>query len=384
MIVIKKLITAISTAAFLISSGCSAAMLPTKSGISEEYNKIASTTELKSGYVPINYPKQVGMWLPYVKFPEYMQGKSEDDFRNGVAEILDNADADKVNTVYFHVHPSGDAYYSSDIYPKGVYLDGNYDPLAIVIDEAHKRGISVHAWINPLRMHTDEQMQALPDRFIVKKWINMGKPFVKNVNGRWYLDPAYPETIEFLGDSVREILEKYNVDGVHIDDYFYPTTSPDFDSEAFEISGASDLAAWRTENVSRFVKKLYDTVKEKDERLLFGISPQGNIRADYETQYADVRKWGSESGFCDYIVPQIYYGFENETMPFLTTLEEWLKLTDESEVSLIIGLAAYKLGREDKWAGSSAELEWINDPDIINKQIAAVTASEADGYALYY
>ncbi len=136
--------------------------------------------------------------------------------------------------------------------------------------------------------------------------------------------------------------------------------------------------------MSRYKKKLYDTVKEKDERLLFGISPQGNIRADYETQYADVRKWGSESGFCDYIVPQIYYGFDNETMPFLTTLEEWLKLTDESVVSLIIGLAAYKLGREDKWAGSSAELEWINDPDIINKQIDAVEASEANGYAIYY
>jgi uncharacterized lipoprotein YddW (UPF0748 family) len=190
--------------------------------------------------------------------------------------------------------------------------------------------------------------------------------------------------VEFLGDTVREITDNYNVDGVHIDDYFYPTTSADFDSEAFVQSGASDLAAWRTENVSRFVKKLYDTVKEKDDRLLFGISPQGNIRADYETQYADVKKWGSESGFCDYIVPQIYYGFENETMPFLPTLEQWTELVRGSDVSLIIGLAAYKLGREDKWAGSSAELEWINDPDIINKQIAAVTASEADGYALYY
>jgi uncharacterized lipoprotein YddW (UPF0748 family) len=132
------------------------------------------------------------------------------------------------------------------------------------------------------------------------------------------------------------------------------------------------------------VKTIYDTVKEKDERLLFGISPQGNIRSDYETQYADVIKWGSDSGFCDYIVPQIYFGFENETMPFLPTLEEWVKLTEGSKVSLIIGLAAYKLGREDKWAGSTAEFEWINDPDIINKQIDAVKSSGADGYALYY
>ena len=380
----KKLIATVSIAAFLISSGCSADMLPNKSGKYNDLSELSSSTELKSGYVPMNYPKQLGMWIPYVKFPEYMQGKSEDDFRKNVVEILENAAADSVNTVYFHAHPNGDAYYSSDIYPKGVYLDGNYDPLAIVIDEAHKRGISVHVWINPLRMQTEEQMQILPDSFIVKKWIEMEKPFVKKVNGRWYLNPSYSEIEKLLSDSVREIINKYEVDGVHIDDYFYPTTSPDFDREAFETSESSDLAAWRTENVSRYVKKLFDTVKETDERLLFGISPQGNIKANYETQYADVRKWGSENGFCDYIVPQIYYGFENETMPFLSTLDEWVELAEGSGVSLIIGLAAYKLGREDKWAGNSAELEWINDSDIINKQIAAVEASKAKGYALYY
>ncbi|MBR5682768.1 MAG: family 10 glycosylhydrolase [Ruminococcus sp.] len=379
----KKFIATACAAAFLISSGCSA-VLPTENRSSAVSREAPQAAESKRGYVPMNYPKQIGMWLPYVKFPEYMQGKSGEDFRKSVAEILEDAAAESVNTVYFHVHPNGDAYFSSDIYPKGAYLDGNYDPLEIVLEEAHKRGISVHAWINPLRMQTNEQMENLPDSFIVKKWIDTGKPFVKNVNGRWYLDPAYSETVELLGGTVREIVEKYDVDGVHIDDYFYPTTSPGFDSEAFAESGASDLAAWRTENVSRFVKKLHDTVKERDKRLLFGISPQGNIRADYETQYADVRKWGSESGFCDYIVPQIYFGFENETMPFLPTLDEWVKLTEGSEVSLIIGLAAYKLGREDKWAGSSAELEWINDPDIINKQINAVKSSGADGYALYY
>lgn len=379
----KRFIAAACTAAFFISAGCSA-VLPTEGVKNAGYSESTTAAEESGGYVPMNYPRQVGMWLPYVKFPEYMQGKSEEDFRKGAAEILEDAAADGVNTVYFHVHPSGDAYYTSSIYPKGEFLDGNYDPLAIIIKEAHNRGISVHAWINPLRLQTAEQMERVPDSFIVKKWVNAGMPYVKNVNGRWYLDPAYPETVEFLGDTVREITDNYNVDGVHIDDYFYPTTSADFDSEAFVQSGASDLAAWRTENVSRFVKKLYDTVKEKDDRLLFGISPQGNIRADYETQYADVKKWGSESGFCDYIVPQIYYGFENETMPFLPTLEQWTELVRGSDVSLIIGLAAYKLGREDKWAGSSAELEWINDPDIINKQIAAAAASGADGYALYY
>ena len=376
----KKIIAAACTAAFLMA-GCSADI----TRFSEEQNSgLTQYMTEKQEQGPVNYRKQVGTWLPYVKFPEIMQGKNEKSFREKTAEILEDAAADSVNTVYFHVHPMGDAYYSSQIYPKGEYYDGSFDPLDVFLDEAHKRDISVHAWINPLRLQTVEEMNELPDSYIVKRWIKDDLPFVKNVNGRWYLDPGYPDTVELLADTVNEIVENYEVDGVHIDDYFYPATDPDFDSEGFAMSGGTDLAAWRTENVSRFVKKMHDTVKAHDERLLFGISPQGNIRADYETLYADVRRWGSESGFCDYIVPQIYFGFENETMPFMTVLREWTELIKESGISLVIGLAAYKLGREDKWAGSSAELEWINDPDIINKQIAAVLDSEADGYALYY
>jgi uncharacterized lipoprotein YddW (UPF0748 family) len=190
--------------------------------------------------------------------------------------------------------------------------------------------------------------------------------------------------VELIETSVREILGNYDVDGVHIDDYFYPTTDPEFDREAFEVSGSTDLAQWRMDNVNRAVKAMYDAVKNADERLVFGISPQGNIDADYNSQYADVRRWGSEEGYCDYIIPQIYFGFENENSPFLPTLKQWEELVDDSIVSLIIGLAAYKLGREDKWAGDAGELEWINDPDIIRKQIVEVKNSAADGYALYY
>ena len=379
----KKFIVATCAAAFLLGTGCS--QIPAYD-VSDngERGEITTATEEKSGYVPLNYEKQVGMWLPYVRFPEYMQGRNAESFQAEISKILEDAAAESVNTVYFHVHPMGDAYYSSEIYPKGTYYDGSFDPLSIVLEEAHKRGISIHAWINPLRLQTESEMNELPDNYIVKQWTENGKPYVKNVGGRWYLDPAYTETLELLGSTVREITENYNVDGVHIDDYFYPTTDTSFDSERFAISGETDLTAWRIENVSRYVKKLYDTVKEKDENLLFGISPQGNIRADYETQYADVEKWGTEAGFCDYIVPQIYFGFENETMPFLTVLKEWRDMLSGRGVSLIIGLAAYKQGREDKWAGKAAELEWINDPDIIKKQIAAVIDSGAGGYALYF
>lgn len=379
----KKIIAAACAAAFCFNVGCSAKISSKDMTPTAEFSESVAPENCVKKCEPLNYREQVGRWLPYVKFPEIMQGKSEEEFRKAIGEFMEDAAADNVNTIYFHVHPMGDAYYSSEIYPKGIYLDGNYDALSLVLDEAHKRNISVHGWINPLRLQTDDDMSTLPDDFIIKKWIGESKPYVKNVNGRWYLDPAYPETVKLLENTVREILDNYCVDGIHIDDYFYPTTDAEFDIEAFAESGSSDLSEWRTENVNRFVKALYDTVKAKDERLVFGISPQGNINVDYNTQYADVRRWGGEKGWCDYIVPQIYFGFNNENCPFLSTLDEWVELVGDSGVSLIIGLAEYKLGREDKWAGAAAELEWINDPDIIKKQIDAVKSSRADGYALY-
>ena len=378
----KKIIAAACAAAFCLS-GCSVVKRSDNFQRTAEYNESSVPEKNVTEYVPINFREQVGIWLPYVKFPEIMQGKSEKDFRKELEKFIEDAAAEDINTIYFHVHPMGDAYYRSEIYPKGTYLDGDYDALSVVLEEAHKRGISVHAWINPLRLQTDEEIKKLPDDFIIKKWIDGGKPYVKNADGRWYLDPSYDESVELLQRTVSEILDNYSVDGIHIDDYFYPTTETDFDFEEFAKSGSSDLVEWRTENVNHFVKALYDTVKAKDEKLVFGISPQGNINVDYSTQYADVRRWGGEKGWCDYIVPQIYFGFENENCPFIQTLNEWEELVGDSGVSLIVGLAAYKLGREDKWAGEAGELEWINDPDIIKKQIKAVSESGADGYALY-
>lgn len=336
-------------------------------------------------YTPLNYINQVGMWFPYMHFDEYMYGKTADEFRTAVREKFAEAQKESVNTVYLHIHPCGDAYYRSEIFPSGTYLDGDYDPLEIMTEEAHALGLSVHAWLNPLRCQTVEQMKNMPESFMVRQWTeNPECHFVETVNDRWYLNPAYDETVQLICDAVEEITDNYNIDGIHIDDYFYPTTDPEFDRTAFENSGSDSLEQWRTENCTRFVKAIYDTVKKHDKNILFGISPQGNIDADYNTQYADVRLWGAESGYCDYIVPQIYFGFQNETCPFAPVLAEWEALVSDENVMLIIGLGAYKLGQEDKWAGVAGEQEWIENPDIIKQQIELVNSSSAVGYALYY
>ncbi|MCM1530066.1 MAG: family 10 glycosylhydrolase [Alistipes sp.] len=337
----------------------------------------------ENGYIPVNYTDQNGIWLPYMDFENYMYRKSEEEFSAAVREMLEKARENGVNTVYFHVHPNGDAYYNSEIFPRGVYYDGDYDPLEIMTETAHSMGISLHAWINPMRLQTEEQMSRLDDNFIVKKWVEEGSRNVKLADGRWYLDPAYEEVTELIGCAVDEILDNYQVDGIHIDDYFYPTSSPEFDSEEFENSGESDLFDWRRSNVNRMVKKIYDTVKDHGGRLKFGISPQGNIETDADRLYADVELWCREEGYADYIVPQIYYGFLNESCPFEPTLRRWEKLCSESDISLIIGLAGYKAGEKDQWAGESGENEWIDDPDVLKKQVELVNESSAAGYAVY-
>lgn len=341
--------------------------------------------DIPEGYSPLNYQSQIGQWFPYMYYSDYMYGKSEDEFRNSVREMFADAKSNGVNTVYLHVHPNGDAYYKSEIFPRGISLDGDYDPLEIMLEEAHALELSAHAWLNPLRLQTVEQMENVPDNFITKQWTKESeKNLVKKVNGRWYLNPAYDEISELLSKCVEELLENYDLDGIHIDDYFYPTTDPEFDKEAFAASGNSDLAEWRMENCTHFVKAIYDSVKAYDKRILFGISPQGNINGNYTSQYADVRLWGGNPGYCDYIVPQIYFGFENSVCPFDKALADWELLRSDSGVQLIIGLAAYKLGKEDQWAGEAGEQEWIENPDIIDRQIELVKNSSANGYALYY
>lgn len=340
--------------------------------------------DLPEGYSPINYSYQTGQWFPYMQYEEYMYGKSAEEFRNAVRDRFTQAKNNGINTVYLHIHPCGDAYYESDIFPKGVFLDGDYDPLAIMLEEAHKLGLSAHGWLNPLRCQTAQQMAELPDDFIIKKWTeDKEHPAAKLVGDRWYLDPSYSETNELLRSCVTELLENYELDGIHIDDYFYPTTDENFDKAEFQKSGRTDLAQWRLSNCTRLVRTLYDSVKSHDKRILFGISPQGNIEANYTSQYADVKLWAGSEGYCDYIVPQIYFGFENAACPFEPTLRRWEELRSDSPVKLIIGLAAYKQGKYDKWAGVSGENEWIDNPDIISRQIELVKSSSADGYALY-
>lgn len=346
-------------------------------------NNYPKNTEDK--FIPLNFTNQKAIWFPYMRFEDILYEKSESEYRSAISNIFSEACNKEINTVYFHVHPNGDSYYKSDLFPRGKYWNGNYDPLSIALEEAHLQGISLHAWINPFRMQTADEMRELNPKYIFKKWAD--KPEEGHINiveNRWYLIPSSNEVNELLILMVKEILSNYDVDGIHIDDYFYPTTSTSFDSIDYSKSCNQNIKEWRRNNISTIIKSLCYTTHSYSNRLKFGISPQGNIANDMENLYADVELWGSNKTFCDYIVPQIYYGFENETCPFKPTLSQWEELTKNSEVDLIIGLAEFKIGKEDKWAGEKGRNEWIKSPDIIKNQIDIVESSTAKGYALYY
>ena len=313
--------------------------------------KETAEQDVKSDYDPLNYENPKAIWFTMMDYKNILEGKSEKEFTDNAASILKKIKDAGFNTIYVHVRPYNDAYYKSEIFPRADYYSDemNYDPLEIIISEGHKAKLSVHSWINPLRC---------------------------------YLNPAYKEVRNYVADGVREIAENYNIDGIHIDDYFYPTQEESFDTAAFKESGNSDLKQWRTENIDNLVKGVYNTIKNVNPNIIFGISPQGNIDSDCNVLYADVKKWCSEEGYCDYIVPQIYYGFENESLPFENTVNEWLKLNTCDNVKLIIGICTYKIGKEDKWAGSGKN-EWKETKGIPAKQAEFVFKNKTDGIAVY-
>lgn len=324
-----------------------------------------------NSYYALNFSRQKAMWISYLEYERIMKNASEDDFKDSLSVYFDNIASLGCNTVYFQVRAHGDAYYRSSLFPKGDRLTGDYDPLAIAVKLAHDKGLSIHAWINPMRLMTDAQMKDVPDDYLIKQWYNSDTEkgtYIVNSAGRWYLNPAYGETVALICRGINEIVSGYAVDGIQIDDYFYPTTDGSFDKAAYEASGTSlSLDDWRRDTVTAMVKKMYSTVHSANPTAVFGISPQGNIASNEQTLYADVRRWVSEEGCCDYICPQIYYGFENSSLPFTQTVDAWRSIIKRADISLVIGLAAYKTGTSDKYAGSGAD-EWKNNTDILKRQ----------------
>lgn len=348
----------------------------------------ASGDAAENSYSALNYDIQKGVWISYLEYTSMMQQKSEREFRRAVEKCFDNVASIGFNTVYVHARAYGDAYYDSELFPAGDRYDGKidtkpaYDALEIMVEEAHERSLSIHAWVNPMRLMTDKQMKELSDSYQIKKWYNSSSTrgrYIVKYNDRWYLNPAYSKVTTFIADGIAEIVSNYEVDGIQIDDYFYPTTDASFDSRAYASADTEkSLSDWRMSRVNTMVKKLCRTVHGANPTAVFGISPQGSVENDYDELFADVKTWCGTDGYCDYILPQIYFGFDNAALPYDKTIAQWSAMTSGSDVKLVIGLAAYKVGLCDSFAGSSGKNEWINNNDVLARQMKS--AGRLDNY----
>lgn len=338
-----------------------------------------------------------GVWLSQFDMqPIYRDGKEQrrsEDYVNYITTLLAALEKDNFNTLFLQLRPNGDSLYPSEVYPLSKYVAGKYggeityDPVEILVTMAKERGFAVHGWLNPLRLMTETEVASVPPGYPVKDWYTAGTGQVKVWEGRLYLDPSYPEARELICKGAAEMLAKYDLDGIHMDDYFYPTKEESFDREEFLRSGYDTLGDFRRANINALVESLYHTAHSRGK--VYGVAPAGNLYSLREGYCADVAVWCKE-GWVDYLMPQLYFGFENKYCPFPQILADWAGLVEGSNVKLYAGLAASKAvlarqGETDVYAGTEAgKTEWIRHTDILKRSIECLYAeSRAAGYCFF-
>ena len=346
-----------------------------------------------------NQPEAAGsmdyraMWISYLEWPGF-DTTSEETFTQSVAQVMDNCKALGLNVVIVQVRPFGDAIYPSSLFPWSHLVTGTqgqdpgYDPLAVFVEQAHARGLAIEAWINPYRLKLSE---TVPGELSASGLASTHPQWVKEAAGGLYLDPSNAEVQQYICDGVEEVLRAYPVDGIQFDDYFYPTTDESFDAQEYAASGTElSLADWRRQNVNDLVQKAYETVHRVGQELgrdvVFGISPQGNNDNNYNGQYSDVGLWLSTPGYVDYVMPQVYWGYQftlqsgSDQYSFDNITTQWLAMPRAPEVRLCFGLGAYRVGAGD--GSSTPSQEWTSGHNLAD-MAATLREKGADGYALY-
>lgn len=322
----------------------------------------------------------VAAWLTAVSLSDMLKGATEAAYRAAVHQELTWLCENGFTDVFVQVRSNGDAYYRSRVYPRAASWSQDFDPFQVFLEENQQVGLQVHAWINPYRCQTAGQMLKIPDTYPTRMWAQEQAESIVQVSGRWYLNPADAHAQALICTGAQELLDGYDIAGLHIDDYFYPTTEPELDAAAFAASRSEDLTAWRTEQVNTLVAALYAQAHAADR--IFSISPRGDPAASAQLLYADPETWCSQSGYCDWILPQLYYGFDNETCGFAEMLALWQGMVQTDGVRLIPGICTYKVGQADDWAGTG-RMEWLTEQEIPARQADAVLETGLNGVAVY-
>jgi len=345
-------------------------------------NPVASSSEMRA------------MWFSYLDLSPMLKGKNKAQFTSAINTAFDNVVSLGLNTVIVQVRPFADALYNSEYFPWSVYISGTqgvapgFDPLSVMIQCARARKLRIEAWVNPYRVKTSgNSTSSLSADNPAKRWLAEGSDAVIVTANGIYFNPASPDAQQLIINGVKELVRNYDIDGIHFDDYFYPSPDASFDAayySQYQSSGGSlSLGDWRRENVNILVRNVYAAIKTIDSSVAFGISPQGNMSNNYNTQYIDVAKWVTNSGYIDYIMPQIYFGFNNSGCPYVQTVAKWNNLITNKNIKLYIGLSPYKIGTVDNYAGAGKN-EWINNSDILSRQVSAARGNNRyGGFALF-
>lgn len=317
-----------------------------------------------------------------------------------IRAILDAAAALKLNAIVLQVRPSADAIYPSTLEPWTEYLSGEqgkppdpaYDPLQTWITEAHQRGIELHAWLNPYRARHSTAKSALATGHIA----NTHPEAVKTYGDQLWMDPAEPVAVQRTLDVVADIVRRYDVDGIHIDDYFYPypvtapgaTAEADFpDEPAWQrytaAGGQGTRADWRRGQVNQLVQRMYTVVHQEKPWVRFGVSPFGIGKPDrrapgiqgfsqYDKLYADVELWLAH-GWLDYLAPQLYWPIDQAPQAFGVLLEGWQRENTQGR-HLWPGLFTSRVDNTAKsWA-----------PEEIQRQIALLRSNPGASGHLHF
>lgn len=345
----KKLLCMLLTLLLLV--GCSPA-------------DMSSDVQDKQNYI-------TGVWVSYSE----LDGMLQRDFKAEFDDAVQNCLSRGITDMFVHVRPHCDSYYPSKLFPtRASAATCNFDILDYMISVCHQNGIKFHAWLNPYRVRTvDSDISALPEGSPAKRWLtddNADNDTNVSLIGGVYLNPASSEVRALVIGGIREIINNYEVDGIHFDDYFYPTDDAAFDKPSYtlycdETQKPLDLGDWRRANVNALISGAYTAIKFKDKDIVFSISPSASIKENYNRHYADVTAWVS-SACVDCIIPQLYFGFNypDSDFKFDNLLDEWQKEINGTDTKLLIGLATYKIGTQNE----PDREEWASGAEVIKEQ----------------
>ncbi|WP_311078670.1 family 10 glycosylhydrolase [Paenibacillus polymyxa] len=318
-----------------------------------------------------------GAWISTINgdWPSSAARSNSEKQKQEFAKMLDDLQGMGINAVFVQVRASGDALYPSSLVPWSKYLTNTqgknpgYDPLKFMISESHKRGMEFHAWFNPFRANSTGTTSGLAANHVANQhpdWI------VKN-GSQLYINPGIPAARQHVIAAIMEVVNGYDIDGVHLDDYFYPYSGTFDDDATFKAYNANEISNkgdWRRDNVNSFVRDLGKSIHASKSKVQFGISPFGVWRnksqdltgsetkagvTAYDTTFADVRTWINKE-WIDYVAPQVYWSIGFPAAGYDKLVAWWSNEVKNSDVKLYIGHSPYKIGTPEKGWQTAQEL----------------------------